>query len=149
MHNASVVESDWLALLGKAEVEPPADDEEIERLVKAVGAPLPKSYLEMLRAANGAEGWIGENYIQISTADAIAEDPYPFGEFFPGLLFFAGDGGEAKFGFDVREGSDRVIVVQDDVGSVIELSPSLAGFLQLLNEKNWSDVWRARYLRSQ
>lgn len=143
-----LVAAQFRELLSSLTLMPPAEDLSIERLAHAVGAQLPPSYVEMLKVADGGEGSIGDNYIVIYPTEELIDTPYPYAEFVPGLLFFGGDGGEALFGFDVREGSDRVLVVHGDdlePNHVVELSPSLVGFLELLHQRFWSDAWGERY----
>jgi hypothetical protein len=139
---------DYRELLDPLRLMPPAEEASIARLRLAVGRELPPAYVELLRVANGAEGFIGKNYLAIYASEAVSEDPFPHADFVPGLLFFASDGGEALFAFDLRERSDRVLVVHGDdlePSHVVELSPSLPDFLRLLHERDWIDVWHERY----
>lgn len=142
--------AEYRALLGSLTLRPPANEESIQRLQDAVRAALPNPYLNLLRFADGGEGSIGDNYIVIDRAEDLTENPYPYAKFVPGLFFFGGDGAEAMFGFDLGEGSDRVLVIHSDdlePNHIVELSPSLLAFFELLHKRFWSDVWRERYRR--
>jgi hypothetical protein len=61
-----------LTALGRVEFRPPASSVALSELASAAATPLPDDYLAFLGFANGAEGWIGKNYVQISScAEAI------------------------------------------------------------------------------
>ena len=68
------------------------------------GLSLPNDYLEFLRFANGAFGFLGETYVEFwsirEIADANAE--LEIGAFLPGFLAFGGDGANELFVFDRR-----------------------------------------------
>lgn len=140
----------WADRLAGLERQPGADSVTLRRLQEAVGLPLPDSYVQLLQASNGGEWWIGENFIRLRGATDLTDDPFPFAEFVPGVLFFAGDGGAALFGFDLREGSGRVLVLHTDdlqPKHAIELGENLEAFFDLLRTKDWIDVWQERYSR--
>jgi hypothetical protein len=143
-----LAQTDFKRLLDTVKLGPASDDEAIKRLDTLFQGALPEPYVEMLRIADGAEGWIGVNYLHIDNIAAVMERVNLYGQLLPGILFFASDGAEALFGFDLRHGSDRVLIVHTDdlhPSHLVELSPGLGEFLQLLKDRDWIEVWKERY----
>jgi hypothetical protein len=146
--------SNWATIVAGLHMRPGCDSVSILRLEAMVGGRLPSSYVRLLELSNGADGFIGDNSIVIYPAEDLIANPFPYGEFVPGYLFFAGDGGEAMFGFDLRAESDAVFVIhEDDLDSdkAIQISPNLESFFDLLRTQSWSERWLelARARRAQ
>lgn len=137
-----------LATLGRVEFRPPASNAAVSELESSITTPLPGDYLAFLRSANGAEGWIGENYVQISACDEAIETTRALGEFVPGLFFFGGDGAAALFAFDLRqEGRPVVITHTDDLDfdGLVHIAASFTDFVLLLDGHDWVEIWSAAY----
>jgi hypothetical protein len=120
-----------------------ASDEDIRATAEAAGEPLSDDYLSFLRVSNGAEGWIGENYLQLSEARQAAETTSSFSEFVPGLFFFGGDGGEGLFAFDLRTDRGVVITHTDDLelDGLVRAAESFTAFVRFLQENDWNEFW--------
>src|SRR5262249_27147969 len=87
--------------------EPAASEVTIQRLISALGHPLPDDYVEFLRASDGAEGFItGNEYLLLYPSCELikgnVEDDYWRNEFAPGLTLFGSDGGGTAYAFDTR-----------------------------------------------
>ena len=128
----------------KMTVKPGAKEKALGELQRAVRIELPADYLEFLRWTNGADGDIGRNYVQVWSAEEITSDPYPFEEFVPGLLFIAGDGGAALFGFDSRIHPMPIVITHHDdldLEYLVVAAPSFTAFLEFLTKQDWNDYW--------
>jgi hypothetical protein len=134
----------WNELLKGLDRSPGASEATLAKLEAAVGSPLSTAYRQLLAFADGAYGDTGVNSILIYRSDQIMEDPFPYGSFFPGFLFFGSDGGAAMFGFDLAGGSDGIFVMHvDDLDrkQILQLSPTLVDFLDLMQRSSWIDRW--------
>lgn len=79
-------------------------------------ANLPFEYVEFLRSANGGEGWIGDNYVQLWGVERVVELTTLFREIWThlnveGLLFVGGDGGSEQLVLDARTDKPSVILL--------------------------------------
>jgi hypothetical protein len=81
-----------------------APEETISMFQTAFGKKVPEDYIEFMRETNGAEGTVGDSYIQIWPVENILSlnKEYRSDEFTPGLLIFASDGGDTAYAFDAR-----------------------------------------------
>lgn len=101
---------------------------------------LPAEYLEFLKRANGAEGFVGENsYIMLWKVDELAHlnRAYEVNEYAPGLLIFGSDGGGEAYGFDTRDAHwpiIRVPFIGMDWSLAIPMANSFRAFMQVLYE---------------
>ncbi|MBI3964739.1 MAG: SMI1/KNR4 family protein [Chloroflexi bacterium] len=132
------------ALTERMSLESFASEADLRDLRDSAAVDLPEDYLAFLRWSNGAEGEIGPNYVQIWSADQIYRDPYPYGDELPGILFFAGDGGEAAFGFDTRIQPMPVVVTHYDdldADTLVPIAPTFTAFLEFLASNDWTDYW--------
>lgn len=128
-----------------------ASDDAIEELRTKARVSLPDDYLAFLRWSNGAEGEIGPNYLRISSAEDVAEDPYPFADYVPGLLFIGSDGGEALFAFDTRSDPMPIVITHtDDLdGMLVQLGASFSDFLDVMARIDWIETWAAKRAESR
>ncbi|NWE18534.1 SMI1/KNR4 family protein [Pseudomonas sp. P7548] len=103
--------------LTEGQLNPPAEREAINEVVKALGFSLPESYLDFLRAHNGGEGFIGDNYIIFWSAEELEafNREYEVATYAPGIFLFASDGGGEGYGFDMQD-VNRPIVRMPFVG---------------------------------
>jgi SMI1 / KNR4 family (SUKH-1) len=121
---------------------PGAEPDEIEELERALGVVFPDDYRTFLRWSNGWAGWLGEEYIALSsTSDLPWANDEDSRRLYPGVVNVGGDGGLETFALDFRSGSDaRGLVTFDRVaglGSVRRLGPSFAaGIARLVREPN-------------
>ena len=94
-----------------------ASEEAISSL-KCMCERLPEEYIEFLRTSNGAEGFIGNGYLSMWSAEDVVSlnQKYRVQEFAPGLLLFASDGGGTGYGFDCRTSNALPIVDVTFVG---------------------------------
>jgi hypothetical protein len=91
--------------LTEGEFNAPADLATIKALAISLGAELPESYLDFLKTHNGAEGFIGDNYIILWRAEELADfnREYEVQTYAPGILLFASSGGGEGYGFDMDD----------------------------------------------
>jgi len=91
--------------LTEGQLNGPAEMSAIADLSARVGVALPESYLEFLRAHNGGEGFIGDNYIVFWEAEEVIDfnREYEVESYAPGIFLFASDGGGEGFGFDTLD----------------------------------------------
>ena len=128
----------------KMTVQPGANEKALDELQRAVRIELPADYVAFLRWGNGAHGDIGKNYVEIWSAEEITDDPYPFEEFVPELLFIAGDGGAALFGFDTRLHPMPIVIIHHDdldLENIFTAAPSFTAFLEFLTNEDWTEYW--------
>ena len=95
---------------------------------------LPNDYKELLRNANGGEGFIGENYLILWAAEELAQfnKEYQVQDYAPGLILFGSDGGGEGFAFDTRS-SPAPIVQVPFIGMELNYArPVAASFDQFL-----------------
>ncbi len=113
---------------------------------------LPDDYVTFLRASDGAEGWIGENFVQIAPARQAAETTEAFANFVAGLFFFAGDGAAGLFAFDLRNDDRRIVITHADdlnLQGLVYAAGSFTEFLVFLDRTNWSNFWFEERSRTQ
>jgi hypothetical protein len=92
---------------------PGVSEEELNKLCSALSFPLPSDYIDFLKFSNGANGFIGDNFLQIWRA----EDLRPLNEGYSvkldtqSLFLFGSDGGGEGYGFDYRKKDLAVVMV--------------------------------------
>src|SRR5690349_5180965 len=122
---------------------PGASEATLARLQAQARTAVPDDYLTFLGWSNGAEGWIGPNYIAFFPAEAVAENAwagYVYEEFLPGLWLIGGDGGEAYFAFDTRSQPMPIVVFHGDdmeFEGLVTMAPSFAAFVEFLATEDW------------
>jgi hypothetical protein len=92
-------------LITTLDMNPGAAEFSLDNLMAEFGAKFPDQYLDFMRSSNGAEGPIGEkSYVAIWPIEEIKvlNKEYAVDEFAPGLILFAGDGGDTAYAFDTR-----------------------------------------------
>jgi len=105
-------------LLPEVKMRPPYPVEEIDELfadfVDEVGDIPHKDYLAFMRRHNGGDGPVGhDGYVTIWPLEEVISGTEEAGtpEFAPGLLLFAGDGGNEAFAFDRHDPSWPIVSV--------------------------------------
>ena len=84
---------------------PGATEDSINSLNELSNNRLPVSYLQLMAATNGLEGFVGEEaYLMLWPAEKIHElnESYAVDEFAPGLLLFGSNGGDMAYAFDTN-----------------------------------------------
>jgi cell wall assembly regulator SMI1 len=84
------------------ELRPPADPAALEAARRELGDLLPDELAALLAMHDGGEGFVGENYLMLSSVAKIVEDHRDQDELAPyaGWLVFASNGGGEAFAFD-------------------------------------------------
>ncbi|MBK4994608.1 SMI1/KNR4 family protein [Pseudomonas sp. S37] len=97
--------------LTEGQLNGPADKATVDGLSTNLGVALPKDYVEFLKAHNGGEGFIGDNYIIFWQAEELADfnREYEVATYAPGILLFASDGGGEGFGFDTEDAAMPIV----------------------------------------
>ena len=80
---------------------------------RELGLKLPDDYVAFLKASNGGEGFVGNNYVMLWKVEELSSmnRSYETEIYAPGLLIFGSDGGGEAYGFDTRELPWRVVRV--------------------------------------
>jgi hypothetical protein len=94
------------------DLNPGATPDMVRRIESSLGIRFPPDYFEFLTQANGGEGWVGQQYLQLWRVEQIPEfnEGYNASELFPGLVLIGSDGGDEAYALDVR--SDKVTFVE-------------------------------------
>lgn len=84
---------------------PPTTSKEISRIESDLGITLPSEYREFLLRDNGGEGWLGDNFIAMWSAENIVKDniDYKSKEFVPGIVLIGSSGGGLAYGIDFSQ----------------------------------------------
>ncbi len=82
-----------------------ASEEAIAGAMAALGRDLPSDYLAFMRASNGGEGFVNENYLRLWKIEDVCNWSSDYLQHTPfegtnELLLFGGNGGGEAFGFD-------------------------------------------------
>jgi len=83
----------------------PAEASAVDGLSTPLGVALPESYIEFLRAHDGGEGFIGDNYVIFWKAEEVVDfnREYEVETYAPGIFLFASNGGGEAYGFDALD----------------------------------------------
>jgi hypothetical protein len=116
-----------------------ASAEAIARAARSLGLQLPHDYECFLRFANGGEGFIGDHYAILWSAEELAQlnRDYEVQRYAPGLLIFGTNGGGEAFAFDTRRFPWAVVQVPFivmELDAAEPLAPSFEAFLTFLQE---------------
>src|SRR5688500_8663445 len=111
---------------------PPAQDDEIQKLVNAAGIELPAAYIELLRYCNGGQGDLGLPPLLLQLYPAayvaeLAEDSFYQSEF-PEYFFFGSNGGLEMIAFDTTRIPFAVVMIDPIAGkeSAFEIASDTA-----------------------
>lgn len=99
--------------LTEGQLNGPAEMSAIAGLSARVGVAPPESYLEFLRAHNGGEGFIGDNYIVFWKAEELVDfnREYEAETYAPGIFLFASNGGGEGYGFDTLDAAMPIVQI--------------------------------------
>jgi hypothetical protein len=150
MTDRSALDPTLRSALIQVELRDPGTPEDVQLALSAAARSLPEDCLAFLRASDGAEGWIGENYVQVARARSAAQTTTAFAQWVPGLLFFASDGAEGLFAFDLRDDARRVAITHTDdleLEGLVYAAESFTAFLGFLEHTDWSKFWFAERSR--
>ena len=115
----------------------PTSQEENQRVQTRLNFSLPDSYVALMLAANGGEGFVGESALTLwKIEELIAKnDGYHVNEFAPGIFLFGSDGGGEAFGFDTRSEARKIVsipFVAMEIDDARILAPDFEAFILLL-----------------
>lgn len=99
-------------LFSKMTLHKGATKENIEDAEKNLGIKFPNDYIDFVLFSDGAEGEIGNDYLEIWSVEELLQsnEDMQLNLFVPGLVAFGGDGGNELFAFDTR--FERITIVQ-------------------------------------
>ena len=122
-------------ILATLDTTAPVPDELLQQAQNQYSGALPSDYVEFLRLTNGAEGDLGNLYVQLWSLERMLESTtdYSVDEFAPGLLLFGSDGGGEAFGFDCRTTPWKIVQIPFiplDWKEAITVGDSFITFLQ-------------------
>jgi hypothetical protein len=117
-------------------LNPGVSEDTLDAVMQALRLEPPHDYREFLRASNGGEGFLGQNYVMLWKAEELKplNAGYEVARFAPGLFLFGSDGGGEAYAFDIRE--DPWVVIQvpfigmSDPQYAIPLGRSFTEFLK-------------------
>lgn len=94
-------------------MEPGASAESLQFLKSIEGVDLPDDYCSFLLDANGAEGFVGAEYLILWKAEELERfnREYEVEIYAPGLFLFGSNGGGEGFAFDTRSTPYKVVQV--------------------------------------
>lgn len=103
----------------------------------ALQCSLPLDYKEFLEKINGGEGFIGENYLILWTAEELAQfnRDYQVEDYAPGLILFGSDGGGEGYAFDTRIAPMSIVQVPFigmNLAYARAMAPSFSEFITTL-----------------
>lgn len=112
---------------------------ELKAAQESLNFVLPEDYRVFMKARNGGEGFIGENYVIIWKLGELAEfnREYEVNKYAPGLVLFGSNGGGEGFGFDTRTQNSIVMVPFIGMGLSVaeEIARSFDLFICALAER--------------
>ena len=128
------MEDETNKILAKLAYRPGADTAQIFETERQLDVRLPDDYREFLEFSNGAEGFIGDNYLDLWRVEdlPVRNKHYEVHRYAPGLFIFGSDGGGEAFGFDVRTPKVRVVqmpFVGMEWGVALEVGNSFTEFI--------------------
>jgi ABC-type amino acid transport substrate-binding protein len=90
-----------------------ASSHDIAALAASVGRQLPDDYVDFVQTADGAEGWVGGDYVALWQIHEIVatNDDLEVATYAPGLLLIGTDGGGEAFAFDLDTPTLPVVMV--------------------------------------
>jgi hypothetical protein len=124
-------------LLHRMKRNPPAKRHVLKDFAETLDVALPRDYFVFLLYANGAEGPIGRQYIELWPVEDLlaANQEYTDSELSKGFFFFGSDGAGEGFAFDLRLKRPvicRVPFMGLEPGSAEPLGVSFHEFLESL-----------------
>lgn len=120
--------------LKSLDLNDPADLNVIQNVEEQLGFLFPKEYVNFLLHANGGEGPIGENYLQLWSVEELIKDNegYNVEEFAPGMLIIGSDGGDTAYCIDTRS-KEKPFVSMPFIGMDLdEVEPCGSTFKEFL-----------------
>jgi hypothetical protein len=124
---------------------PGAPKEVIEKVQDELGVVFPQDYTALMETSNGGEDWIGESYLQLWPIEEIPlrNESLHVAEYAPGVVFFGGDGGGMKYGFDTHFDLPAIVEVDAVCIGVEEDTVvhrmSFTEFLHLLHNRRYEE----------
>jgi hypothetical protein len=128
-------------ILSRCDRKPGAGSEAVAAMTAQLGQSLPDDYLAFLESSNGAEGWIGENYVQFYSAQEVAE--HGRHEAYPKYVFIGSDGGGEGFAYDMSVDPPPIVnlpFIGGEHAIARVLSTDLLAFLERLARAPLFDV---------
>lgn len=111
-----------LELISQCQTRPGATNESIQKLTTSLGITLPADYASLLAFSDGCEGFVGENYLSLSSAGGVqACGVYEDAPFY---VFIASNGAGEGYAYDTRS-ADMPIVNVPFIG--LDEAPRLVG----------------------
>jgi hypothetical protein len=114
-----------------------ASPDALAELQRRLGVHLPQDYLAFMSNSDGAYGFVGSNYVALSSVREVIEENEALREFTSGLVLFGSDGAEEPYAFDARDGSMRVVQIPyEELGDAepAVLADTFTEFLQYLEQ---------------
>lgn len=115
--------------------------EEIKSVEDEFGVSLPEDYQTFLRTSGGGEGFIGEQYLIIWSANELVpfNAEYEVNKYAPGILMFGSNGGGEGFAFDLRQKAMTIVMVPFigmDLQQAVQIADTFSNFLKKLGDAN-------------
>ena len=99
---------------------------------------LPLDYLELLQLYNGGEGFVGEEYLILYSAEELKQmnATYEIEKYTPGIFLIGSNGGDEAIAFDLRNSLIKVILIpfMFEYKAIIELGNNMSKFFKKVFE---------------
>ena len=114
-----------------------------QQMLKKIAAQLniswPPGYEEFMLTSNGAEGFIGKQYLQLWKVQDIPDmnKELQSDEFTPGIIMFGSDGGDEAYAFDSTRSPQMIIrmpFIMSDSDEITDMGDSFESFLITLSK---------------
>jgi hypothetical protein len=107
--------------LSEVDLEQPATQTELEK-IREMADRLPTDFFEFLKMSNGAEGWVGEQYLGLYSIKELIENQiaYEVDKYLPGMFLFGTNGGGEAYLFDLRQLPSPIVRAQFSGGLSFE-----------------------------
>lgn len=116
---------------------PPATEAELAKLRAALPSPLPDDWLAVLRAMNGGEGYVGEDFVRLYSIEQVLKVKETLAPVeVPGIVLVGSTGGGTAYAYDFRGGGAPAFASVDFIPlldeGVMPIGPSLTHHLAAL-----------------
>jgi hypothetical protein len=145
LNGAVILLKGWKPNLG-------ASKDVVQEVQSELGIVFPTDNVELMEWSNGGVGWIGQSYLYLLPIEELALENESLGaaKYAPGVVFFGGDGGGMKYGFDTNYDPPAIVEVDAVSIGIPEDTTmhrmSFADFLRLLHKRRYEQTsvsWEA------
>jgi hypothetical protein len=127
----------FMTYTGNLNLNPGAPLELIQQVALNLGISFPSDYAQFMARSNGAEGFVGKQYLQLWRIDdlALLNKGYAVDEFAPELLMFGSNCGGTGYAFDLRSDEMPIVAIEQaalDISEAVPMGRTLYEFFETL-----------------